>query len=405
MLDEFINISIKNISRKGIRSWLTMIGIFIGIAAIVSLISLGNGLQAAINEQFELLGFNLVYVTPGGSFGSAVGTGSGSKLTDHELDLIRDVRGVEKAAGMIIRVEQIKYHGETKHSYIAGIEKDSQEILLEGTGIEVVRGQKRFRDNDMYKAAVGYEYWAGNVFEEPLRVEDRIQIKNQRFEVSGEVSRIGNPQDDKNIYIPQDTMEKLFDVEDDYTTIMARTGERYDPEEVAEEIEKELRDDRGLEEGEEDFSVQTTEQIKESVGMILDAVQAVVVGIALISLFVGGVGIMNTMYTSVLERTREIGVMKAVGARNKDIMGLFMVESGILGTLGGIIGIIIGAGLSKAVEFIAVTQLDQTLVKANFSPELILGTLAFSFIVGCLSGLWPAKQAAELKPVDALRYE
>ena len=133
--------------------------------------------------------------------------------------------------------------------------------------------------------------------------------------------------------------------------------------------------------------------------------QAVLVGIAAISLLVGGIGIMNTMYTSVLERTKEIGTMKAVGARNSDILLIFLMESGLLGLVGGAIGIAIGFGLGKGTEYIAGMYLGSGLLRAVFPWYLILGALAFSFIIGSLSGALPAVQASRLKPVDALRYE
>lgn len=403
MIEDFFIISIRGIRNKGVRSWLTMIGIFIGIAAIVSLISLGEGLQNAINEQYELLGYNLVYVMPGSMLGLGGGT---AKLTDHDLKIIKKVHGVDLAGGFVSKSAKIKFKDEVKYCFVIGIETgDVQEILFEGTGIKILRGQKRFRESDRYKVAVGYEHWIGNLFGEPVGVGDRITINDKKFEVVGELSRIGNPEDDKQMYIPLETAEELFGVKDDYITIMARAKPNYDPEKVAEKIKEKLRKDRGLERGEEDFMVLTMEQMKEAVGIVLDATQAVVVGIALISLFVGGVGILNTMYTSVLERTKEIGVMKAVGARNSDIMLLFLIESGTVGLVGGIIGCLIGASLSKGLEYIAVTQLDQTLIQASITPELIIGALMFSFIVGCISGVLPARQASKLKPVDALRYE
>ncbi|MCK4589887.1 MAG: ABC transporter permease, partial [Nanoarchaeota archaeon] len=123
-----------------------------------------------------------------------------------------------------------------------------------------------------------------------------------------------------------------------------------------------------------------------------------------ISLLVGGVGIMNTMYTSVLERTNEIGVMKAIGAQNKDILAIFLFESGFLGLMGGIIGVLIGVGIGKLVEFGAAMQgLD--ILKASFPWYLIVGALLFSFLVGAISGVAPARQASKMKPVEALRYE
>jgi len=326
MIDDFFNMSVRNLRNKGIRSWLTMVGIFIGIAAIVSLISLGEGLQNAIFEQFEMLGFDIIYVMPGSSMASMF-TSSSSKLTDHDLKVIRDVRGVEIAGGMLTKLAQVGYKGETEYSWVAGLDLETQDMFLDGTGIEVVRGQKKFREGDTYKAAVGYEYWIGNVFDRPVGVGDRIEIANKKFEVTGEMSRIGNSQDDRNIYILIDTAEEIFELEDEYITVMARVKPNYDIEKVAEEIEKDLRRDRGLDEGEEDFQVQTMQQIMDSTAIVLDAVGFVVIGIVLISLFVGGLGIMNTMYTSVLERTQEIGVMKAVGGKNSDILVLFMNPS------------------------------------------------------------------------------
>jgi putative ABC transport system permease protein len=187
---------------------------------------------------------------------------------------------------------------------------------------------------------------------------------------------------------------------------MARVKDNYIPGDVAENIKEKLRKHRNVKEGEEDFTVQTSQELLDSVGVILDAVQWFLIGIAAISLLVGGIGIMNTMYTSVLERTREIGVMKAIGARNGDITILFLIEAGVLGMAGGLIGCLLGVTLSKTVEILSAGALaNSTLVKAYVSAELIAGALLLSFIVGCVSGVLPARQAANLKPVDALRYE
>ena len=134
-------------------------------------------------------------------------------------------------------------------------------------------------------------------------------------------------------------------------------------------------------------------------------VQAVLVGIAGISLLVGGIGIMNTMYTSVLERTKEIGTMKAIGAKNSDILQIFLFESGLLGLVGGTIGVVLGIGLGKSVEYIATIALDTNLVQASITLPLVFGALGFSFFIGSISGIFPAFQAAKLKPADALRYE
>ncbi|MBN2014350.1 MAG: ABC transporter permease [Candidatus Altiarchaeota archaeon] len=403
MIEDFLTLSARNIISRGIRSWLTMLGIFVGIAAIVSLISLGDGLEAAINEQFELLGKDMIYIMPGGM--AEMFSGGTTSLNDHDLGVIRDVHGVEQVGGMTTMYTKIKFKDEVTYSFVGGIDPGTQEILLDSSGIEVVRGQKKFRQNDIYKAAVGYEYWIGNVFDRPVRVGDKITLNDKRFEVVGEMSRVGNSEDDKNIYIPMKGAQELFNVKDEYITAIARVRPNYETDQVAEDIEKAMRRDRGLKEGEEDFQVQSLEQMMEATSIVLDAVQWVVIFIAMISLFVGGIGIMNTMYTSVLERTHEIGVIKAVGARNEDILLLFLIESGTIGMIGGSIGCLIGILISKGLEYIAVTVFDVVLLKAAITPGLVIGALAFSFLVGSLSGILPAWQASQLKPVDALRYE
>ncbi|MFB6076214.1 MAG: ABC transporter permease, partial [Candidatus Aenigmatarchaeota archaeon] len=172
-------------------------------------------------------------------------------------------------------------------------------------------------------------------------------------------------------------------------------------EEVKETIEDELEDERGT----KDFSVQTTEQIRETIDNVLGLVQGLMLGIAALSLLVGGVGIMNTMYTSVLEKTREIGIMKSVGAKNSHILGIFLIESGLIGVIGGIIGIILGAILGKIAEYGIIQMTGLSILEISITPELILGALAFSFGIGSLSGVLPARKAAKLKPTDSLRYE
>jgi putative ABC transport system permease protein len=404
MLDDFLKISLKSIQNKGVRSWLTVIGIVIGISAIVSLISLGEGLQNAINQQFAILGSNLIFIMPGGGMGPG---GGSSKLTDHDINLIKSVKGVDLAAGMTAKSAKIKFRDQIVYAMVSGVAPgDAQDILLEGTGIKIEKGQQKFKQGETGKAAVGYEYYATtNVFDQPLRIGDKITINDRRFTVASFISRIGNQQDDTNIYIIEDDLRSLFNIKDDYMEVMVRIRDGYETKDVADRIKEKMRRDRNEKKGEESVSVITLDQIKSSVGTILDAVQAIVVGIALISLVVGGVNIMNTMYTSVLERTREIGVMKAIGARNSNITTMFVMESGIIGLIGGGFGCLVGAALSKGVEYVAVTQLDSTLIQASITPQLIIGALSFSFIVGVISGFLPAKQASELNPVEALRYE
>ena len=170
-------------------------------------------------------------------------------------------------------------------------------------------------------------------------------------------------------------------------------------------MEKELRDDHRLDEGDEDFEIQTPEQFAEAFGVVLDMVQIVLIGIASIALLVGGFGMMNTMYTAVLQRTREIGIMKAIGARNEHILYLFLVESGLYGFFGGLIGIVLGIGFAKLVELAFIVAVGPAFLSIKIDWLLVIGTLIFSFLIGVLSGIAPARRASKLNPVDSLRYE
>jgi len=401
MIIDYVKFAYRSIEKRRLRSYLTMIGIFIGIAAVVGLISLGEGLQESIEKQFEDIGVDKIIITPGaGSAQIAGGILAADKFYEGDLDLIRDVRGVEKAGGMIYKVSKVEYKNEIHYTFVIGM---SEDISISDFATDIETGRD-LRNGDRYKALIGYLIKEGELFEKGINIRNKIIIEDEEFEVVGSVSKIGNSQDDTQIYIPIETAKELFD-EEGFTNIILKTKSGFDPAKVAEEIEEELRDDRDLEEGEEDFTVQTFEQLMDTFGNILSVVQAVIVGIAAISLLVGGIGIMNTMYMTVLERTKEIGVMKATGARNSHILQIFLIESGIYGLIGGAIGVGIGVGLAKLTEFIAVRFLNTNLLQAHLSLELILGALIFSFVVGAISGIAPAYQASKLKPVEALHYE
>jgi len=401
MLSDYIRLALIGITQKGVRSLLTMIGIFIGIALVVSLISLGSGLQQAMNEQFEMMGTNIILIMPGAGFESMFG--SASQMSEHDVDVIKKARGVDVVGGMVYKIAKIEYKDEIQYTWVGGYPQDESKKIITDMQQMTIESGRDLEEGDKYKAVVGYMIRHGDVFEKEVKVRDKILINNQKFEVVGSLGKIGNPDDDSAVMITLDAAKELFDT-DEYFTIMAKAKGGFDTADVAENIKDELRKERELEEGDEDFSVQTMEELKEVYAVVLDLVQIFLIGIAAISLLVGGVGITNTMYTSVMERTREIGIMKAIGARNKDIMSIFLIESGILGAVGGAIGVAIGLGISKSVE-LAVRSQGLEYLKAGASLELIFGAIAFSFIVGALSGAMPARQAAKLKPVDALRYE
>lgn len=403
MFKDYFKIPWKEMRRRKLRSWLTLIGIFIGIAAIVSLITLGQGLENAIEKQFSALGKDKLFVLPKGGF---FGMGSSEKLTSDDLEIIERTNGVKLATGMGYAFGRYEFNDLVHYGFISGISTDPEERALVGEAQTWKIGEGRnVRKGDKFKIVLGYDHTLDDLFEKRVELGDKIIIQDQEFKVIGFLEKIGSPPDDQAGFIPLEAYEEVFDAEDELGFIIAQSQPGEDPIKVGKDVEKELREDHGLDEGEEDFEVQTPEQFAEAFGIILDIVQIVLIGIAGISLLVGGIGIMNTMYTAVLQRTKEIGVMKAIGAKNSHVLYLFLVESGLYGLGGGLIGAVVGIGFAKLTELAFVLALGPAFLSVEIDWLLVLGTLVFSFLIGCISGLAPARRASKLNPVDSLRYE
>ena len=402
-MKDYFFLAFNNLRRRKLRSWLTMIGIFIGIAAVVALISLGQGLQNYISDEFEKLGSDKIIIQPKG-MGPPGTAGPSLILTSKDLDIIENVRGVKWAIGFLIKQGKAVYKGEAGIGFAIGTNPEDVKLMSEIQSFEIFEGRD-LKSGDKYKLVVGYDHIYGDIWDKPMQLGSTIEVEGHDFKVIGVLDKIGNPMDDSSLYMSKDVLKEILNVEDEESQIMVKTAEGFDPEDVAETIKRKLRQSRGEKEDQETFSVRTSGQLLESFSNIFAVVQSVLIGIAAISLLVGGIGIMNTMYTSVLERTKEIGVMKAIGGKNSDILLIFLFESGLLGLIGGIIGIGIGIGLGKTAEYIALNALGTDLLQAAFPLYLILGALSFSFLIGTFSGILPAMQAAKLKPADALRYE
>ncbi len=401
MWTDYFKLAFRTFMSQKKRTALTLIGIFIGIAAVVALISLGLGLKASIDRQFSLLGTDKIFVTPGTSMGFAPST---VKLTQNDVDAVRSIGEIDWVSPMIYKISQVEFGGEIKYGFVMGIDDSDApyEQVMESFGVEYVEGRGVNRNREVN---IPFRYYTADFFDKPVVVGDKIEIEGKKFKVVGSVSEVGNPSDDSQLYISIEDAKDIFNAEDDaldYFFIKIKPGT--DSEKVAEKVKKELRKTRDVKEGEEDFLVQTTQEVMGSFSTILLILTIVLTGIASISLLVGGVNIANTMYTAVMERTNEIGIMKAIGARNSDIFLIFLIESGILGAVGGIVGIGIGLGLSQLVSVGAAAG-GWSLIQAIYPYWLIGGAFLFSFLVGALAGTLPARQAARMKPVDALRYE
>ena len=400
MIRDFIGYGISNLRRSGLRSWLTMIGIFIGMASVVALISLGQGLENSINEQFEAIGADKIIVQSKGIFGAP--TTEVESLTEKDLKIIENTNGIVDATGYIIDTAKLEFNDIVRYFVLVGIDNED-ELIKEIYSYDIEEG-RNLKKGEKFKVVLGNDFFKSELFDKKLKLRDTILLNDIEFTIVGFYETVGNQIDDRNVYVSYEVAEDLYDKEGEYSFIFAKAASDTIPEEAAERVEKEIRDDRGLDEGNEDFTVQSAKDLFESFATILNILQIFLIGIAGISLVVGGIGIMNTMYTAVLERTKEIGVMKSIGAKNSDILMIFIIESGILGFVGGVIGVILGVGFSKMVEIIAANA-GYSIIKISFPPFLIIGTLIFAFVVGSLSGLIPAYKASKLQPVDALRYE
>ncbi len=408
MIKDYFALGFKNLRRRKLRSWLTMVGIFISIATIFILVSISLGFQGAIEEQFRMLGTDKFFIMAKGGAGQP-GSGGAVSLTINDADAIENVGGIKAVSYFGMANGEIEFNKKKRYLPVAGMPTDAKNaksltLIFEAMNLKPDEG-KMLQTGDTNKIMLGYDFKYNKVFDKPVRAGDLIFINGNEFKVKAIMSKIGNPSDDKNIYLPFTEYQRVFSTGDKVETIWIQTDSGSDLADVAARTEKRLRSFRGVTEKTQDFMILTPEELLNSFKTILNIVLIFLLGVAAISLVVGGIGIANTMYTSVLERYKEIGVMKAVGAKNSDIWLIFLIESGLLGLVGGIIGVLIGMGVSKAIEYIAINQVGTNLLRAAFPLYLIIGCLAFAFLIGAVSGTFPAWQASQIKPVRALRYE
>ena len=403
---QLFKLALNNLSERRLRSLLTIIGIFIGITAVVALMSLGDGLQNVVVGQFSSIGADKITIMGSNGFAASpfVSASLPNPITTDDLRIVSRTRGVQEAGGMLFISTKAEYKKEVKNTFLLGLpEDDTRALVEEGQNIEVSEG-RTLKTDDKGVIVIG-SYTSDGLFKRKIYVGETLKIEGKDFKVVGILKTRGSRFDDDAIYMNGDEARALTNKPELESIIMARVKKGESPEKVAAAVAENLRKHRNVEKGSEDFVAQTSEQLAQSFATILGVVQGVIVGIAAISLLVGGIGIMNTMYTSVVERTKEIGLMKAVGARNSDITLLFLFESGLLGLLGGVVGVLIGIGLSKIAEVAVQQALSSNSFVAIISPELIAGALLFGFVIGTASGVLPARRAASLKPAVALRYE
>lgn len=395
-------IAFQSLKQRKLRSWLTMIGIFIGIAAVVSLMGLGEGLRVAITSQFGFLGTDILSVQASGINFGPPGQGAVNPLKEELIGKIEDINGVEASFGRLIESGIMEYNDEQYVGFVASVpEGENRKNFEKMVNINSEEG-RMLRDSDSGKVVLGSSFSKEDYFGKRVFLGDTLTINQKEYVVLGILEKKGSFIFDSAVLMNEKDVRDLYGDDDFMDVIAIKVKDEKNIDNVKENVEKLLRKERDVKIGEEDFEVDTPANALESLNQTLFAVQLFVYIIALISIVVGGIGIMNTMYTAVLERTKEIGIMKAIGARNSTIFRLFFIESGFLGLVGGIIGTLIGVSLAYGFAFIGrVSGFD--LIQAYVSPYLILGALLFSFILGTFFGVLPAISAAKMQPVEALR--
>jgi len=354
MISDYLKLASGNLRKRKLRSWLTIIGIFISVATIFLLISLSIGLDNAVKEQFRLLGTDKIIIMPRGQAGPP-GAGGAVELTTRDVDVIEKVSGVKDVSYYVAGNAKIEFNGETRYLIVIGIPLDKSEVYIE-TGAYKAEQGRLLKEGDKNRIMIGNRYISG-LFKKPVSKDSSITINDREFKVVGILETLGNSQDDSLIFLSLDDFKELFNAGDRVDQILVRVKPGEDVNVVSDRINRKLMSFRDVTEKTKDFSIMTPQELLQSFGIVLNIITAFLVGVAGISLLVGTIGIANTMYTSVMERTKEIGVMKAIGARNSDILMIFVIESGLLGLIGGLIGVGVGIGLAKAIDFIAINCL------------------------------------------------
>ncbi|MBS3108482.1 ABC transporter permease [Candidatus Woesearchaeota archaeon] len=394
MKGEVFVLALSSLKERKVRNWLTILGIIIGIAAIVTLVFVGNGLENAIREQFSKLGISNIRVAPGNLRGPPTGT---LGFNNSIVDLVEDVKAVEYVNPALLNFATVEYNNKEEVLMTIGYDTKLSDKGFLDVDLKLEEG-RFFRSGEKNGIIIGWKIAHDN-FKKEILARSNININNIQFKVIGIFEKTGTDVDDR-IYMPLEDARELFNKRDIVNVFVVKVKDGIDVEEAAEDIKRELQ--KHYEE--EQFTVFTPKQLLSQLKSILGIVTFLLSGIAAISLVVGGIGIMNSMFTSVLERTRDIGVMKSIGATNKQILVMFLVESGLIGLIGGILGVVLGISIAEIVEIIA-ANFGFSLLAITLNFKIIVFMLLFSFGIGMISGVVPAYQAAKLKPVDALRYE
>jgi putative ABC transport system permease protein len=403
-----VQVALRSLIANKLRSGLTMLGIVIGVAAVISLVAVGAGAQAQVAERFESLGANMLTISPGVMFfrGISFGGASAASLTNDDVEAIASLASSVSAIApeYSARGQQVAYGSENYQTTVLGVTPE----YLRVANWEIERG--RFIESLDLTNRAKVVVLGATVVEELFGdlvdpVGKTVKINRQNYQVVGIMAAKGSTgfqSADDQVFMPLSTAQLRFGGAGNKSleniNVQVVSADKLDRAEA--ELTAILRASHGLTSSQnDDFMIQNQTQMVETVQETTETFTVLLGSIAAISLLVGGIGVMNIMLVSVTERTREIGIRKAVGAKRRDIMTQFLVEAIVLTLLGGLVGVLAGYGGAQVVAPLMGSN------RALVTPDSVIMALSVSIAVGLFFGLYPASRAAALHPIDALRYE
>ena len=418
-IQKSLKLAINILIHSKLRSWLTIIGIIIGVAAIVAIISIGDGAQANLQARLGGLGADLVTVTPGfqragGAFGGGgrggFGGGGGesgtiapNNLTNIDIQVIKNVPGVLFVDGLISGRASITYLAESASLSIEGVDPYAW-TNMETSSI----ASGRFLESSDTGVVVIGNSVATTTFKEQLAVNQGLNINGTIYKIVGILSASGGfGGDDNRIFMTVKDARQVLNRngQNSLDSIQFKVADSSQAIQIANETDQRLQISRHVIGKRKDYTVTSAQATQASIEAVTQTFTLFLGAIAAVSLLVGAVGIANTMFTSVLEKTKEIGIMKAIGARNSDIMAIFLLNSALVGFVGGVIGIGLGAFISALLPNILGRLGGLGSVSTLIPGSLLVEAVVGSMLIGMIAGAIPAYRASKLKPVDALRYE